>query len=140
MVGQKYEHTTSIKREDNPVVLASEIEKIVAVDNATLVSTSNIDDVLKNCYNWLMKTTQTNLKIVEGKQVSGGEVMRYGEAKYGEIKYRQLTEKIVTYDAPVNLGEVIKCQTEYLGDITGRIIKQSFNLNGGIIIKEAVLR
>lgn len=140
LTGQKYEHTTSIKRKDNPVVLASAIEKIVAVDNATLVSTSNIDDVLKNCYNWLMKTTQTNLKIVEGKQVSGGEVMRYGDAKYGEIKYRQLTEKIVTYDKPVNLGEVITCKTEYMGDIIGRIIKQSFNLNGGIIIKEAVLR
>ena len=79
--------------------------------------------VLEKCYNWLIKTKTTNLKIVEGKHV----------AYEGD-------NAIVTYDQPVNVGEVIKSETEYLGEVTGRIIKQSFSLNGSIIVKEAVLK
>ncbi len=118
--GQKYEHTTVTHRKRNPVVLASEIEKIVTIENATLVSSQNINMVLEKCYNWLIKTNTTNLKIVEGKHAS--------------------SEGDITYDQPVNVGEVIKSETEYLGEVTGRIIKQSFSLNGGIIVKEAVLK
>ena len=123
LTGQKYEHTTVTQRENNPVVLASEIEKIVTIENATLVSSQNIDMVLEKCYNWLIKTKTTNLKIVEGKHV----------AYEGD-------NAIVTYDKPVSLGEVIKSKTEYLGEVEGRIVKQSFSLNGGIIVKEAVLK
>lgn len=120
LTGQKYEHTTVTHRKSNPVVLASEIEKIVTIENATLVSSQNINMVLEKCYNWLIKTNTTNLKIVESKHVS--------------------SEGDITYDQPVNVGDVIKSETEYLGEVTGRIIKQSFSLNGGIIIKEAVLK
>ena len=138
--GQRYEHTTQTRRKNNPVVLASEIEKIVAVDNATLVSVHNINTVLEKCYNWLIRTNTVNLKIVEGKHVSGGEFYRYGQAKYGTIKYGEKTPKIVTYDEPVNIGENINAETEYLGTVGGRIIKLSFSLNGGILVKEAVLK
>lgn len=138
--GQKYEHTTSVKRKDNPKVLKSEIEKVVAIENATLVSTANIDAVLERCFKWLLKNNQTNLKIIEGKHVSGGEVIKYGQVKYGAFKYGAKLPKVVTYDKAVNVGEVITCETEYLGNKTGRIIKETFNLNGGIIIKEAILK
>ena len=120
--GYEYEHTTQTRRQNNPVVLASEIEKIVSVENATLVSQYNIDNVIDKCYNWLINTNTTNLKIVEGKHV-----------EYGETN-------IVTYDEPVNVGENIEAETEYLGVVSGRLIKQSFNLNGNIIVKEAVLK
>jgi hypothetical protein len=103
--------------------LASEIEKVVSVENATLVSQYNIDNVIKKCYNWLIKTNTTNLKIVEGKHIN------YVDG-----------QSVVTYDKPVNIGENIKAETEYLGIVSGRLIKQSFNLNGNIIIKEAVLK
>lgn len=140
LAGLAYEHTTVIKRKLNPVVLASELEKIVAIENATLVSAHNIDDVLNKCYNWLTKTNTTNLKIVEGKHVQYGEGYKYGHHKYGTFKYGQKYPNIVTYDEPVNIGENIKAETEYLGIVSGRIIKQSFNLNGNIIVKEAVLK
>ena len=122
--GQGYEHKTTVRRKNNPVVLASEIEKVVSVESATLVSQYNIDNVLEKCYNWLIKTNTTNLKIVEGKHVIYGE-----DGK-----------NIVIYDKPVNIGENIKAATEYLGIVSGRLIKQSFNLNGNIIVKEAVLK
>lgn len=120
LTGQKYEHNTSTRIKKNPVVMASEIEKVVAIDSATLVTQSNVDNVLDKCYNWLIKTSQTNLKIVEGKHVTD--------------------DNVVKYDKPVNVGENISAETAYLGTVSGRLIKQSFSLGGGIIIKEAVLK
>lgn len=139
--GQQYEHTTQTRRKNNPVVLASEIEKVVAIESATLVSQYNIDNVLEKCYNWLIKTNTTNLKIVEGKHIQYGEPYKYGTGlKYGSgIKYGGKHPNIITYDEKVNVGENIKAETEYLGVVGGRLIKQSFNLNGNIIVKEAVL-
>lgn len=119
LTGRKYEHTMSTKRLNNPMVLASEIERIVSVENATLVSPANLDNVLEKCYNWITRVNQTNLKIVEGRHNVGDDVIS---------------------DKVVNVGDIITTQTEYLGEITGRIIKQTFNLNGGIIIKEAIVK
>ena len=138
--GQKYEHTTQTRRKNNPIVLANETEKIVAIDNATLVSQYNIDNILNKCYNWLIRTNSTNLKIVEGKHIQYGVSVKYGQRKYGTFKYGEKTPNVLTYDKVVNVGENIKAETEYLGVVGGRLIKQSFNLNGNIIIKEAVLK
>ena len=80
------------------------------------------------------------MKIVEGKHVQYGDYYKYGEHKYGTFKYGQKYPNIITYDERVNVGENIKAETEYLGVVSGRLIKQSFNLNGNIIIKEAVLK
>jgi hypothetical protein len=137
--GKKYDHTTQTKRKNNPVVLASEIEKIVAVQNATLVSSSNVDAVLDRCYDWLTRTSSVNLKIVEGKHIVEGEPVLYGAMKYGEFKYGEFATSVI-YDQAVNVGDVIKADTEYLGTVQGRITKQTFNLNGNIIIKEAEMR
>lgn len=124
LVGNKYEHTTLTKSMENPLVLSTDIENVVSVESATLVSRSNIDKVLEECYNYFITKERTiNLKIVEGKHV------------YGET-----LPSVVTYDEPVNVGETITVQTEYLGDIEGVVMKQSFNLNGGIIIKDTTMR
>ena len=143
--GQKYEHTTQTRRKNNLVVLASEIEKVISVESATLVSAYNIDNVIEKCYNWLIKTNQTNLKIVEGKHVQYGGAVKWGDKKWGdfkwgEFKWGEKTPNIITYDQSVNVGENINAETEYLGVVSGRLIKQTFNLNGNIIIKEAVLK
>lgn len=138
--GKKYEHTTQTRRENREDVGATTIEKVVAVQNATLVSQYNIDNIIKKCYNWLIKTTTTNLKIVEGKHIQYGDSVKWGSKKWGTFKWGERTSNIVTYDKPVNVGENINAETEYLGVVGGRLIKQSFNLNGNIIIKEAVLK
>ena len=138
--GQKYEHTTQTKRKNNPLVLANDIEKVISIDNATLVSSSNIDNLIEKCYNWLVKTKRTNLKIVEGKHIKRAETVKYGDRLYGTFKYGDAGANVVVYDEPVNVGENIEAETEYLGNVSGRLIQQSFNLNGNIIIKEAVLK
>lgn len=114
--GQKYEHTTQTKRKNDETILSSEIERIMAVDNATLVSSANLDNVLEKCYNWFTRINTTNLKIVEGRHDDG------------------------TSDPKVIVGDVITCETEYLGEVTGRIIRQTFNLAGGITVKDSVLK
>jgi hypothetical protein len=140
LVGRQYKHSAVIKSKRNEVVLASDVDKVVSVTDATLISTANVDKVLEKCYNWVVKNTTTNMSIIEGKHVSGGEYIRYGEAKYGTFKYGGKSPKVVTYDKAVNLGDIITADTEYLGKITGRIYSQRFNLNGGIITKEVAVK
>lgn len=140
--GHKYEHTVKIYRKNNTVISPSIKEKIVSIENATLVSQDNIDNVLEKCYNWLTMTDSTNLKIVEGKHIHYGTFAKYGVGlKYNTgLKYGDKSVDAVTYDQPVNVGENINVETQYKGVVSGRLIKQSFNLNGNIIIKEAVLK
>jgi hypothetical protein len=138
--GQIYEHTTQIKRRNRIDVGALTSEKVMAIENATLVSVYNVDMILNSCFDWLTKTDTTNLKIIEGKHVQYGDYIKYGERKYGTFKYSEKTPNIVTYDERVNLGDNINAETEYLGTVSGRLIKQSFNLNGNNIVKDAVLK
>jgi hypothetical protein len=140
LYGKKYDHSTVIKSKKAQIQSASEIEKIVSVQNATLVSSSNVDKVLEKCYNWVTKINSTNLKIVDGKRVEGGDPIGYGQVKYGEAKYGDLMPMVVIYDKRTNVGDVISYQTEYAGTKTGRIIKQTFGLNGGKIIKDSVVK
>lgn len=114
--GQKYEHTTQTKRKNDETILSSEIERIMAVDNATLVSSANLDNVLEKCYNWFTRINTTNLKIIEGRHDDG------------------------TSDQKVLVGDMITCETEYLGEVTGRNIRQAFKLVGGITVKDSVLK
>lgn len=138
--GKQYTHKTFVKSKKNPEILDYEIENIVEIDNATLVSSQNVDNRLEECYNWLTKRDESNFRVVEGKHITGGRPYTYGSVRYGLIKYGEIEPKQVTYDQAVNVGEMIQAETSYLGDITGTIIEQTFNLNGGIIVKDVVLR
>lgn len=134
--GKKYEHNKVIKRKENPLVLSTDAENIISIENATLVSAQNVDNLIEKCYNYYANRRSVNLKIIEGKHRSTN---RYGENKYGSFKFGR-SGSGVAYDNPVSAGDLIEVETEYLGNIEGRIIKQSFNLNGGIIIKDTIMR
>ena len=138
--GKKHEHLTRIRRKSNPNVLSDDAERVIAIENATLVNASNSSAILDNCFDWLVRTMQTNLKIIEGKHVKEGDVIRYGQKKYGTFRYGQRHPSVITYDKEVNVGDRIKAKTQYLGEVDGRVIKESFSLSGGIIVKDAVLR
>ena len=56
------------------------------------------------------------------------------------FQYGTKTPDVITYDEAVNIGDNIQTETEYKGNIKGRVIKQTFNLNGNIIIKDSVVR
>lgn len=138
--GKKYDHTTEIHRKNNPFVHANDFEKTISVENATLVSKNNFAAVLEKCYEYYTNKQTINARIVEAKHVQGGETVRYGQMKYGGIKYGAKTPKVITYDARTNAGEKIEMDTEFLGKKIGTIIKQTFNLNGGTVVKDSVIR
>lgn len=140
--GGKYEHTEHIESYTNPVVLASEKENVSSITSATLVSPSNVKSVLENCYNWLSRVDGTNLKIIIGKNVEREtHIVKWGELPWKAFKWGQtVINETITDQEDVNLGEIIEAQTEYLGNVSGRLIQQSFNLNGNIIVKECILK
>lgn len=140
LAGKKYEHTQSIKKKSNPTILASELENVKSITNATLVSANNVDNVLEKCYNWLIRTNSTSLKIIEGKHVTYGKYIKWGDKTWGSFNWGSKNKDIITYDTPVNIGEKITAETEYLGNVSGRIIKQLYNLNGNILVKDTELK
>lgn len=140
LTGQRYDHITTAHRQTNPVILASDLENVIAIEQATLVSNNNVDNVLQNCYNWLIKTDTTNLKIVEGKTVIENGIVKYGQKKYGTFKYGEEIPPTIIYDEVVDVGDTIRAETEYLGIVEGVAIKQTYSLNGNIIIKDTVMK
>lgn len=137
--GKKYEHNQLIKRKTNPLVIITDSDNVISIKDATLVSANNIDNLLERCYNYYIKSQKVNLKIVEARHISYGGVIKYGQKKYGSFKYGEMI-KNVSYDTTTNVGDLIDVETEYLGSVRGRIIKQSYNLNGNNIIKDTVMR
>lgn len=143
--GLNYEHTTTIRTKYNPHILAGTIEKSISITDATLISSNNIEKVLDLCYNYLTERNITRTKIVEGKHEAYIGDNRYGISVYGAFLYgapngAKSGGVITVYDRSVNVGEMITTETEYIGDLTGRVIRQNFNLNGGIIIKDTIMR
>lgn len=120
LAGKKYYHITAAYSMNNPNITESDVANEVSVDSATLVSGNNILDVLERVFNWAIKETTVSADIVEGK-------------------HENENEDGYTYDEPVDVGDFITVKTSYLGDMTGRVTKQTYNLNGGIIIKKSTI-
>lgn len=120
LTGKKYYHITAAYSVDNPNITASDVANEVTVESATLVSSDNVLSVLQRVYDWAIKETTVSAKIVEGKHEN--------ENEDGYI-----------YDEPVDVGDFIKIETSYLGDMSGRVTKQTYNLNGGIIVKQSTI-
>ena len=122
--------------------------KSVEISDATLVSVANVDKVLHKCYNWLVRTSAINLGIIEGKHEVEKKLSVYGIATYGVDIYGVDTyensetseQKVIAYDQSVSLGDKLKVATQYLGIKEGTLISQSYGLNGGIIIKDAIIK
>ncbi len=127
--GYRYEDVQTQKVKNNPVVSASDLENVVEISDATLVSSANADAVLNRVYDYVTKRTTTTMKINEGYHM-----VKWGEFKWGEFVYGGKV-----FDDIVNVGDVITAQTEYIGAVTGRITSERYNLNGGIVVKECEL-
>jgi len=130
LTGYKYIDGTTVKSKTRPDLLASDIENVKSITNKTLISSDNVDDILQLCYEHFTKNTTINLGIYENT-----ETVKYGTVQYGTVKYG---ENLLI--DPVNVGEYITTDTEYLGTLQGRIVSERFNLNGGIILKECEMK
>lgn len=117
--GKTYEHLQSVKVMRNNALLSTDTENVRSISNATLVTPKNLDRILKKCYNYLVKTKTINAKIVESKH----------ETKNGFI-----------YDLSVKISDTISVNTDYEGIQKGLVEKQTYNLNGGILVKEVTMK
>ena len=140
--GKKYEHKENVRTKVSEVISANSVENIKSISNATLVSTSNVEMLLDKCLEYMTIPQKTYLLIVEGMHVKGGDYIRYRDMlKYGDgFKYGDKSPYKVTYDNMVSVGDLIAAETEYLGEVNGRVTEQKFALMAGNIIKEAVIR
>ena len=98
--------------------------------------------MLERCYNYYKSNTNINLKIVESKHEVKKPTSLYGSAIYGVAIYGGSAKNTrnLTYDQISEVGQIIDVDTEYSGVNTGIILKQTYNLNGGIVIKDTILK
>lgn len=117
LYAHEYEHGELLR---GKYIDENAVGQIVAIENKTLISDQNIDDALYRCFEYYTKTQELTAKIVEGKHVA--------------------EDGTVTYDEAVAVGDIVTIPTDYQGTYTGRIIKEQYNLNGNIIIKEITVK
>lgn len=116
LYAHNYEHTTSLVGK----YVENAVGQIIAIENKTLITDQNIDDALYRCFEYYTKPEELTAKILEGKHVA--------------------EDGTVTYDESVAVGDIVTIPTDYQGTYTGRIIKEKYNLNGNIIIKEITVK
>ena len=114
---EEYVHATNLigKYVDGAI-----FQKIYAIENKTMVTGENSQSVLDRCFEYYTNNAQATAKVVIGKHVA--------------------EDGTVTYDEDVKCGDIVTIPTDYLGEYTGRVIKEQYNLNGNIIIKEITVK
>ena len=108
--GYRYVDKKQVAVKQNQLVLSSDLQNIKTISDQYLVSADNIDNVLNMCYNYYTGDLKADISIFER-----------------------------TYDYWTTVGDVVSVSTDYLGNVTGRIISQRFNLNGGLLLKKTEL-
>ena len=81
------------------------------------------------------------MKIAERRFVERTlQKTKYGCKKYGSFKYGVNIKESLVEDEPINVGETIEYATEYLGEKKGIVVKQSFNVFNGLLVKDCIVR
>lgn len=115
LYGKKYQVTTITKRKKNPLVLSSDAENVVSIKNATLISPKSLDNLVDLCYNYYVKIKQLDAKIID----------------------RRVDLKS---DTSAEVGDVIVAETGDGDVFEGVIERQSYSLEGGILVKDSKVK
>lgn len=107
--GFRYSHTQNAKQKSNPLTRLTDVENVVSIQNATLISANNVDKVLEKCYDYYIRNKTTSAKIVEKRA-----------------------------DTAAQVGDYIEIETEYSGNVEGQIAKATFSLFGGTVLVKDV--
>lgn len=111
VTAKPYVHRTT-KRERHAPIVAGEARQSATIENATLVNTINVDNILDNCYNFFTnKNAKTSMSIREGFSQNG------------------------TPEQAVNVGDIVTFETEYYGTLRRQITRESYSLKGGVVWK-----
>lgn len=102
------------------------------IEDCELITAGNIDKVLQMCYNYFTSIKQTTMKVIAKADAQTHPT--YGTFKYGTQTYGASLKK-TTNSVTVSLGDCVEFETEYLGNLRGVIISQSYSLTGGRLVK-----
>ena len=117
IMGQSYTDTT---KSISGTIDGAKGENSTKIENMTLVNADNAESIIQRMLNYYSQRKSATARVVVGKHVS--------------------EEGTVTYDEDIRCGDVITIPTDYQGTYTGRVVKEQYNLNGNIIIKELTVR
>lgn len=119
LTGRPILHSTFVKSRKNELLTGTDETNVLEIKDATLINSRNVDTVLDKCYDYLVKSKTISAKIVEGKH----------ESDNGYV-----------YDKAVSLGDKLSLVSPFTSELVGVLEKQSYSMNGGILIKECSLR
>lgn len=71
LTGQKYIHSTSVRTQKNPLATAAEKSNVITVDNATLIHSGNVQNVLNRMYDAQKLKYQLQENVVVFGQKAG---------------------------------------------------------------------
>lgn len=80
LTGKKYNHTQKIISVKNPLITASDLQNIVAIDNATLINSSNSATIAQKCYDYFVKNQTVTVKLL-------AEDVKVGDQIFTELDY-----------------------------------------------------
>lgn len=96
---------TEIRSKENPLRLANSTENEILIDDESLISENNIDNVLNLCYNHYMKNEKCTMKIEDSENtLKVGDIINYATEFKG-----------------IKTGRVLKIKSKYAG---GLILKE----------------
>lgn len=83
--GKAYNHSTVIKEQKNPLVSATDLENIVSIENATLISENNSNDILVKIYEFYKNQGKSSIKLISS-DVKVGDCIEYDTVYLGVKK------------------------------------------------------
>lgn len=112
----------------------------VNIERNGFIVAENVDAISQKILNDHITSSEVNCKVVEGKHVQEGDPYKYGDRVYGSIAYGQLTPSTITYDEPIYIGDRVNVDLNQYGAQNKIVVRQKYNLIGGIVIKETTLK
>lgn len=86
--GIKYKDNTIIHTKTNPNRISSDKDNVVNIEEMTLISPNNVDTVLDNVYNYIIRRNTMSTKIIVGEHKAGDFITvpkSWGEAVTGNV-------------------------------------------------------
>lgn len=137
--GWQYGVAKEITSRDNDRLLYNSVENVRTLENATLISESNVQDILNRCYDYYMHNITVTARVADRKRDKNRQKIKWGQKKWGAFKWGQIDNSTISRDSEVNLGDKIKLETEYQGERIGTVVGINYNLNSNIIVKEVTI-
>lgn len=95
----------------------------------------------KNNPQLLASETENIISIQDATLISNENVIETINRCYNYlVDRRTVNMKVIDLNDTMNAGDKVEVETQYLGNKEGRIIKQSFNLNSGMLVKDMIVK